>query len=98
MAGGVLGTAPGITVSRLAGLSLPCICAASSKGIIAGAGKALQGCLKEEPSSPIICLPCSAWDRDAGCCHTGLQISPTPPAAGGKSVLARLYQSGLPAG
>lgn len=53
MVGGVLETAPGITVPHLAGLPLPCICAAGSKGIIAGAGKALQGCLKEEPSGPI---------------------------------------------
>lgn len=98
--GEVLEASPGITVLHLSGLSLPCICAADSRGTSAGSGKALQGRLKEEPSSPTTGLPCSAWDQDAGCCHAGSQISPIPPGGGGKSVLVRerLYQSGSPAG
>lgn len=53
MVGGVLKTAPEVTVPILQGCLSPYICVAGSKGIVARVGKALQSCSKEEPSSPI---------------------------------------------
>ncbi|KAJ7400385.1 homogentisate 1,2-dioxygenase [Pitangus sulphuratus] len=79
--GGVLETASGIAVPYLAGLFTPCFWASSYEGIMARMGKDLQHS-KEEPSSPISCPPYSAWDRDAGCCPTGPQISSITSGAG----------------